>query len=234
MNHLDYWRQIKNQLQDKKHIIFLGEFHGAKINSAVVDKFVNELDIDVIMIELEAKWQKSFSYLKKGQEDKFIKSFKKEDWIFQSGLVGNEYIKLFSKYLKKGKKIIPIKVEDQDWNISETKTVKNIKKFLKTNPNKNVLVIMGRLHMRKKPFYFNFDGKSKRLIPIGSHFNKFSISVQIRYCNGEAYNFRKMKINDGVVLKCYSQKNYLIKSHSQYFDYNFITSNTKAINPIKI
>lgn len=230
-----YWGKIKNQLQNKKRIIFLGEIHGAKINSAIIDEFVNKLEINVIMVELESKWEKSFLYLKKGQKEKFIKSFKKEDWIFQSGLIGDEHIKLFSKYLKEGEKIIPIKIENKNWNISESRTSKNIKSILEANPNKNLLLIMGKLHARKKPFLFNFNNKIKRLIPTGFNIGKYSINIQIRYGNGEIYNFGKVKIYDKFALR-YFEKNSggLIKSHSQYFDYDFIVPNTQAINPIKI
>jgi len=230
-----FWDKIKSQIKSKRHIIFLGETHGAKINPVIIDEFVNKLKIDVILVELEPKWKKSFLYLEKGQKEKFIKSFKGEDWIFQSGIIGDQHIKLFSKYLKEGKKIIPIKIENKNWNVSESKTSKNIKDIFKSNPDKNILLIMGKLHARKKTFKFNFNGETKRLIPVGFNIAKDSINIQIRFGNGEIYNFGKIKVNDKFALK-YSQKNNkgLIKSNSQYFDYDFVVSNTKAINPIKI
>src|SRR3989338_11655910 len=116
-----------------------------------------------IMIELETKWQHSLQLLS-SQPAKFIKKFSREEWLIQSGLVGEEHVRLFAKYLRQCKKIIPVKVESIDLNKAEQKTAQVVSGYVKRHPGEKILLVMGNLHIRKYPFIFNKAGKKKKFI----------------------------------------------------------------------
>lgn len=219
-------KEFKKHLAGKK-LIILGEMHGAEANPKVIDAFVKAFDIRNILIEVENRYKKLFMLLKRREFKKFFRLLGKDSWIFEAGVIGASHIELFQKYLHKELRIIPIKVESKDWNTAEAKTARNIEKVLSgIKDNNPVLLVVGHLHARKIPF--RLDGKLYK--PIGSLLNKKSLSVQIRYGEGEIFNFRKMKIQDNYAKKYVARGiKGLMPSNNRFFDYFYIIPSTKPL-----
>lgn len=227
----NYWEQLTRQVQ-KRNIILLGEMHGADINTKIIDTFVRQLKTHTIMIEVESKWQKIFPLLVNNPKE-FIKQLSKEHWITKSGLMGKEHIHLFRKYLKKNKKIVPIKIENRNWNKAEKQTAEAILNYIKKNPKeKTILIIVGNLHARKKPFFLNEKNRKRKFIPLGFLLKKNATTVKIRYGQGEIYNFKNISIKDRGALKY--KKIVLQPSFSKYFDWDYIVPEAHPISLLRI
>lgn len=207
--------------------MLLGETHGALVNPKIIEMFVKKLEINIVIIELEKKWNVFFPLLIKN-ENQFLQFIQKEKWICESGVIGKEHIILFQKLMQHGIKILPIKIENKNWNVAEQKTVKYITSILKKYPNKNVLGVIGKLHARKKPFSLKENGKKRKYIPLGSILHNASIHVRIRYQKGTIYNFGSMTIKDDGV----KNREGLFVSRSPFFDYDFCIRTTRPIHII--
>ena len=228
----DTWKKLQDQLHTGKQLIILGEVHGASVNTTIIKDLVSRLDIKVILIELETKWQKVFLSLKQRPND-LISAINTEPWIKEAGLVGKEHIILYDEYIRQGKIILPVKVEHPQWNIAERKTAKHILSLLGNYPKDNTLLIIGNFHARKKIFLIKEKGRIKKFIPLGFLLKKKAISIQVRYGKGLAYNFRNITLNDLAVLRKLAKKGkkkLLLKSKSQFFDYDYLVTKTKPIN----
>lgn len=226
----DYWGLLENQLRRAKRLLLLGEMHGAEANPKVIDAFVRRLKIQVVMIELETKWREIFPLLAHGRAKEFAKRLRREEWLCRSGVIGQRHVRLFRQYLREGKRIIPVKIEHPDWNVAERKTAKTIRQLLKKYPREKVLVVMGNLHTRKKPFTLYEKKHRKRLVPLGALLNRDIISVRIRYGRGRIYNFRFLSLRDPYALRhCRNKGGGLTRSRSRYFDYDYIISKTKPL-----
>jgi hypothetical protein len=218
---MDYWGKIKADF-DEKRLLLLGEKHGSNLNPEIIKIFVEKLGVEIIMLELETKWQKTLNLLPKRSNQEILDLFKVEGWILESGLISFAHFDLFREYIKEGKKIVAFKIEGSDWNKAEKLTTDFIEKFSK-NKQKKIMVVTGNLHARKRPFKL----ASKEYRPLGWYLASRSISVRIRYSSGLIYNFGKKSVNDknGSKLLPESEEG-LISPRSVYFDYDYILSQT--------
>lgn len=218
------WVKLQKELEERK-IIFLGEMHGAGINAHIIELFVNELDIDVILIELEQKWNKYLEELIRKKEGIFYKKLLKEKWLINSGLISKKHVELFKKLLKTGKRIYAVKVYGKTWNSTDKLTAKNILRIARKNKDKKMLIVVGNLHIRKKEF--RLEGKKILYKPVGLHLKNKAIAICIRYGEGVIKNFKPIKLNDKIVIKkLRNKKQMLAPAKSKYFDYYFFVKNT--------
>ncbi|PIR87985.1 MAG: hypothetical protein COU10_01605 [Candidatus Harrisonbacteria bacterium CG10_big_fil_rev_8_21_14_0_10_45_28] len=223
-----YWEELKRLIARDNSLIMLGEKHGAEVNPRIIDKFVKELKIDDIFIELNSRYEKTVDLLKYGQFEKFSKELGLSQWILPSGLLGMSHLKIFQKFLRADIKIHPVKVESENWNTAEIKTSKKIEIILKKDKTRLGLLVMGNLHARKKSFRL----EKKLYKPVGFLLAENIISVQIRYAAGAIYNFRKIGLKDAGAARMVAQGEIgLIPSKSIYFDYDYIVTKT---NPLKL
>jgi len=222
-------KEFKKNISEKK-LIILGEIHGAEVNPKIIKAFVRTFHIRNILIEVESRHKKAFTYLKRGEYSKFFKLLRKDSWLFEAGLMGASHMKLFQKYLRSGMRIIPVKVEHKNWNTAEIKTAFNIKKTLENINDNPALLIVGHLHARRVNFRLN-----KALYkPLGSLLEEDAVSVQIRYSKGKIFNFKEIEIKDNVAQRfILSGIEGLVPSSSRFFDYFYIVPNTKALNLAK-
>ena len=223
-------QELKESLTHKR-LILLGEIHGAEVNTKIIARLVSELKIRIIMLELEKKWSSSLSTLKKKKYISLIDLFKKEQWIFESGLLGKKHLILFRRFLLNGKEIIPVKTENKIWNNAEKLTANNVDKILK-NTAGTAILIMGNLHTRKKTFFMKEKGKKKKYIPLGSYLNSRAVSVCIRYGKGEAFNFRPIILKDKEAYNSGTALGILRKSRSKFYDFDYLVKSTKPISRI--
>lgn len=223
-------KEFKKKLGGNR-LLILGEIHGAESNPRVINDFVKSFGIRSILIEVESRHKKAFGFLKNGNPKRFLKALKKDNWIFDAGVVGAAHLKLFQNYLKKGINIIPAKIESRNWNAAESKTARNIEKILaKIGSRGPALLVFGRLHARKTNFRLN----RKSYKPLGALLRDNAVSIGIHYGRGEVFNFRKIKIKDENIKKFISKgAKGLTASNNRYFDYFYIIPNTKAIKLVK-
>lgn len=208
----------------KKPFILLGEIHGASINSNVIYWIIKKFNILDLFIELEGRLKKRIINSNKNPNELYSK-FKKDSWIFESGVIDEKKIKLFRKLNKNGIRINLSRIEIKDWNTSEKATASKILKQKKINRG---LIIFGALHSRKRIFYSKSE-KNRKFIPLGFLLRNYSISIRIRYADGEIYNFGTKKISDRKaqkIVKSEKKRPVIIKSQSKYFDYDLIVSKT--------
>jgi len=224
---MDYWGKIKDNF-DNKYLLLLGEKHGSDLNPEVIKVFVERLGVEILMLELETKWQRVLDLLPSHSNQEIYDLFGKESWLLESGLFSFAHFDLFRKYLSEGKKIIAFKIENSNWNRAEKLTADFVEKFLERK-RKKTMVVMGNLHARKNSF--KLAGKEYK--PLGWHLKNCSISVRIRYSSGLIYNFGEKSVKEKIYPSHLPKKgDKLVSSNSRYFDFDYILSKeSKPLNP---
>jgi len=202
-----------------KDIIILGEIHGAKKNIEVIKYLIKKFGIKTICFEWSDEW------------------FEKEgkpifDKIPKDGRFSIEHFKFLSKI--KNKILIKYLLDENlsDWNESDKKSAQILEEVLKLDINKPVLVVLGKLHARKKKFYLK-SYSNNVLIPTGAYFAGKACFVEIGYLGGEIFNFEKKKLALDKKIQDFFNKGggefSLIKSNNNYFDYKIIVKETEAL-----
>lgn len=223
----DNWKTLLTEMESSnKRLLILGETHGAKINPEILDVFVNKLGIQTVMLELETKWQSTFELLK-NKPAEFVREISKEEWLVQSGLIGREHLPILGKFLENGKKIVPIKIDDRDWDTADRKTADFIRKYIQENPREKILLVIGNLHARTKPFILTDNNQGTKNTPLGYHLANIAISTLIRYPKGEIYNFDQIKIEDEKWLDLKTGS--LIRSTDQCFAWEYMARKTEPL-----
>lgn len=232
-------QKIKNRM-NKKPILIIGEIHGALENIDIIDSLRKELDVKVVFIELESKWDKYFKHSNKKGFDKEMRGklfSSRESWLIESGLIGEESFAFWKLLTQEGCRIVCAKIDHRDWNIAEQLTADNILKIVKKiekNPNKErFIIVFGKLHARKNKFSINYENKILNLKPIGYLLREYSTSLQIRYGSGEIYNFGNKKVNDKKAIKLLGKRNIILRKNSgEYFDYDLIVRKSRPVKPL--
>ena len=119
--------------------------------------------------------------------------------------------------------------ENVTWNERDKNMAETIKKFLSKNKDKKALTVVGNLHARKKKFLMP-SVMAEPFVPCRSHFQN-SVSIKIRYAEGEINNFGIQKVVDEYAMKVLDeakQKAVIQKSRSKFFEYNYFVTKTKA------
>lgn len=118
-------------------------------------------------------------------------------------------------------------MQHKNWNLGDKLTAKYVKDSLKRDSR--TLVVMGNLYVRK----YAFTLERKKFIPAGSYLRNNGIAVHIRYPIGLIFNFKEIIVNDNEAKKLLKETDKsLIKSHSRYFDYDYIVS--KKVRPLTL
>ena len=226
----DVYKQLRKNLEQNK-VVLLGEMHGAQVNPIVIGEIVKHLKIRLILIEVNSKYVLLFSQLRQGTEKTVAEKIKEKDaWLFDAGVLSLAHLRLYARLRKLGVHILPVKIEDQDWSLAEVKTSDHIKRILANKNKTPTLAVFGNLHMRKLPFALRDDGDKKRVVPMGWHLRNNSQSIHIRYAKGVIKNFGLMEIEDKGAYKILGNFNKMLtKSHSPYFDFDYVIRNTKPL-----
>lgn len=230
---VDIWKQLKQRLI-KKNIVMIGEIHGAAINPKIIAEFVRRLDIKIILIEVNTKYTLLFQCLNKKNINKSTQFIKKKDnWLFEAGVISQPHLLLYTKLITKGIKIIPVKVENRQWNNAERKTAIKIKKIMKKIGSGNrALLVFGNFHARKHQFILNNVTSKIKATPLGWLLRKYCTTIKIRYGKGEIYNFGRIVLHDQTALQ--KLKNYnmmLYPVQTKFFDFEYIVIKTKPLLP---
>lgn len=232
-------QKIKDRM-NKKPILIIGEIHGALENIDILDFLRKQLNVKVIFIELESKWDKYFKYSNKKSFNREMRGklfSSRESWLIESGLIGEECFAFWQSLLQEGCRIICAKIEHRDWNIAEQRTADNILKIIKKmekNLNKErFIIVFGKLHARKNKFSINYKNKILNLKPMGYLLREYSASLQIRYGLGEIYNFDTKKVDDKKAIKLLGKHNMILrKNRGKYFDYDLIVRKARPVKPL--
>lgn len=223
----------------QKSLVIIGETHGVASNPAIIDWVVRLVDAHSILLELEKKWT---SYLKnitsKKSAHSFARALAKEQWITQSGLIGKEHVRFFSRWIKKGIALYGVKVERLEWNSAERLTAQEIrKKCAQYKTGTYGILVVGSLHARNKPFYF-FSNKKRvqRYTPLGYLLKDVSVSIRIVYRGGTFFNFgiRKIRTRHPATLDVCGAAYRIRKSRSVYFDYDLLVGVASPIKTLRI
>ncbi len=225
------WKNILNKFSGKP-LIVLGEVHGAKINIEVIRIFVDKFDIDTVFMELPVRWNKRLRSLKNGDSKPLYKGLKKEIWVSDSGLIGQEHIELFKYLFSQGKEVVAITHEAKKWNEGELKTASNIKKRIREG--EKYLLVVGNLHARNNHFRYSANKERKTYTPIGYYLRGMGGYIRIRYGRAKVKNFGLIKLIDEAALKDLGgRKNIVIPSRSRFYDYDFIVSSSGPVTAVK-
>jgi hypothetical protein len=226
------WENILNKLSGKS-IIVLGEVHGIKTNIKVVRTFVDKFDIDTVLVELPVRWNKYLRSLKNGDPKLLYEGLKKEAWVSDSGLIGQEHIELFKDLFSRGKEVVAVIRESKNWNEGELKTAGNIKKRIRKG--KKYLLVVGSLHARNNRFRYGINKTRETHTPIGYYLKGIGGYIRIRYGRAKAKNFELIKLIDEAALKeLGGRKNIVIPSRSSFYDYDFIVSSSGPVTAVKV
>jgi hypothetical protein len=226
------WKNILNKFSGK-HLIVLGEVHGIKINIEVIRTFVDKFDIDTVFVELPVRWNKHLRSLKNGDSKPLYEGLKREAWVLNSGLIGQEHIELFKDLFSRGKEVVAVIHESKNWNEGELKTASNIKKRIRKR--KKYLLVVGNLHARNNHFRYCANKERKTYTPIGYYLRGMGGYIRIRYGHAKATNFGLIKlIDEAAVKELGGRKNIVIPSRSRFYDYDFIVSSSGPVTVVKL
>ena len=216
----DVWMTINERLQ-KAGLLILGEMHGASVNPRIISEFVRRLNISSVFIEVDKKYAKLLKKITIKNVSATAVAIKKSDaWLFEAGVLSIAHLRLYAQFNERGIRVVPIKVEDKNWNRAEKKTAIEIKKNL-TTKSQNTLLIVGNLHARKKIF-----GEYR---PLGWLLHD-AVHVLVRYGKGAIYNFGLIKVSDTSALRMLKKDAQALRvSRGSFFDFEYLVAETKPL-----
>ena len=221
----DYWNDMRKRLQ-KAQLLILGEMHGAFANTQIASEFIQRIGIKTVLIEVDSKYSDLFPNLSVNNIGAIEAEIRKSDsWLFEAGVLSSTHLQLHATLCEQGIRVIPIKIEDKDWNTAEQLTSDKIRKLLATATTPAIAII-GRLHARNKCYKI----QNKPYAPLGWLLRDIAISVQIRYVAGEIYNFGRISVSDKSATKFLGNKNKILKkSQNRFFDFDYIVRTTRPL-----
>jgi hypothetical protein len=190
----------------KKHIyknIVLGELHGVQQNAEIIESIVRDC-----LNDSSRKLVVAFEWTLNNKEEKSINKFvlgkmnenDEEEFVHaiqtlydqHSGVFSDQHYDLLCELRGLNKQtgnrvtIIAIDKKGEDWNDRDEKMAGRVKQTGLLNDT--VIVIVGDLHARKRPF--RFDEASGWYYPLAWHLPAGdTYSVRLAYSTGQFYNF---------------------------------------------
>lgn len=201
--------------------LLLGEIHGVRQNIQALDYLVRTLGIHAVCIEVSSGYASDFRLLRMNSCRKLLNKIRKRDpWVFKAGVLSSEHLEYYATLQERGVHVIPVKEEQKVWNQAEKRMAENILKAIKKTKTPCIATV-GNYHARKKKFHVPDD--NSLYTPLGWLLRDLSVSIQIRYAKGAAFNFHTIQLTDPTVKeKLGTEKLKLLTSRSQYFDYDML------------
>lgn len=202
-------------------VLLLGEIHGVRENIQALEYFVREAGIQTVCIEVGSEYAFDFRSLRMSSYKSLESKIRKRaPEIFESGVLSQEHLQYYARLREQGIQVIPVKEEQKAWNSAEKRMAENIRTAVKTHAAP-CAVTVGNYHARNKRF--RLSGDAFLYTPLGWLLRDHSVSIQIRYAKGSAFNFHTIQLSDRTAHeKLEGKKHKLIPSHSWYFNYDML------------
>lgn len=208
--------------------MLLGEVHGAAANVRAVRAFVRRLHVCAVGFELPVSWQGALQAYAVGHRRQLRERLRREPWVVEAGVLSREHLALLSWLGSHRVVVLALRVEGKNWNSSERSTSQRVMRLVRRHGH--LIAMVGNLHARHRPFSGLKIGLTNQAVPLGYLLKKHSITVRLRYARGSAWNFKRLNFRDATALQTLGHRRALLKpAASQYFDYDYIQKNTKAI-----